>query len=192
MDPCLHPTHLVQSGEFLAHNKGPVPYRVMIPQFSYSPTLLHHDIVTPSYISWVKDIDPRSDDPEWDDKLDERLVWRGSNTGIWHAEDTRWHESQRARLVQWASDLNGTMSILQPNVSNGERVGEGVEFRKAMVNPAVLDVMFAGNPLSCAPEVCQQLADIFEWRKHQNNRAAGNYKYIIDVILSFSILYKDK
>jgi len=183
MEPCLHQTHLIQHGQFLSHNKGPVPHRIMIPQFSYSPTLLHHDIVTPTYINWLEDIDPRSHDPEWDDKLDERLLWRGTNTGMWHAEDTRWRESQRSRFVRWASELNGTVRVLRPNVSSDERVGAEIEFRKARINPAMFDVMFAGEPGSCSQEVCRDLANTFDWRRLQTIQSAGNYKYVFDVSL---------
>lgn len=31
------------------------------------------------HLGWVEDIDPVMD-PEWEDKFDERLLWRGSST----------------------------------------------------------------------------------------------------------------
>ncbi|GLB41254.1 putative glycosyltransferase family 90 protein [Lyophyllum shimeji] len=186
MDPCLHPSLLLLHGQFLSHRKGPVAHRRMIPQFSYCPTLLHHDITPAMPINWVPDVLPRFDDPEWGAKVDERLQWRGSNTGIWHAKRTRWRDAQRARLVEWANmGMEGNLSVLRPPVGNGDgwqqRVGEPVDVRKARYAPAMLDVAFAGKPLSCAGEMCEELARIFEFRKPQSFKAAGQYKYILDV-----------
>jgi hypothetical protein len=181
MDPCLHPELLLLHGQFLSHHTGPVAHRKLVPQFSYCPTLLHHDIMAAMPINWIADILPRSDDPEWGDKTDERLQWRGSNTGIWHDAGTRWKDAQRARLVEWATmGYERNLTVLMPT-QDGESVGSGVEMRKGRLSPAMLDVFFAGQPLSCAPETCDVLKDFFEYRKPQNIKAAGNYKYILDV-----------
>jgi len=181
MDPCLHPTHLVQHGHFLVHGKGPIPERTLIPQFSYSPTRLHQDIVIATPSNWVDDVHPRGADLAWEDKLDKRLLWRGANTGIWHASDTRWRESQRVRTVNWANDLNGTSVVLKSPKVKAAKVGTGVEVNNDILKPAMLDIKFAGEPMSCEPEVCKELEEMFDWRKRQGIRAAGNYKYVLDV-----------
>lgn len=77
----------------------------MLPRFAYCATLMHHDIQIPTLNAWVDDILPRSHDPEWDQKLDEQLAWRGSNTGMWHAPNTRWKKAQRARRVDLTNEL---------------------------------------------------------------------------------------
>lgn len=153
----------------------------MYPQFSYSPTLLHHDIKASMPINWVEDV-PRNIDPEWNDKLDERLLWRGRNTGIWHDVNTQWRISHRVRLVRSANELDGNITLLQPAASPDERVGEGVPVRKARVNPAMLDVGFAPEPSSCAPRTCEELREMFDWRSLQSLKTAGRYKYVLDVI----------
>ncbi|RDB30050.1 Beta-1,2-xylosyltransferase 1 [Hypsizygus marmoreus] len=182
MDPCQHPSLLLSHGQFLSHRTGPVAHRKLVPQFSYCPTLLHHDIMAAMPINWVQDILPRSNDPEWQDKVDERLQWRGSNTGIWHAKETRWREAQRARLVSWAaSGFGENVTVLMGARGENERVGEGESVKKARWAPALLDVAFAGKPLSCAPETCKELEKVFEYRKPQDVKTAGNYKYILDV-----------
>ncbi|KAF8066953.1 hypothetical protein FPV67DRAFT_1768934 [Lyophyllum atratum] len=182
MDPCLHPSLLLQHGQFLSHRTGPVAHRRMIPQFSYCPTLLHHDVMAAMPINWVEDILPRTHDPEWGSKADERLQWRGSNTGIWHAKKTRWKDAQRARLVEWATlGMEANLTVLPSQKDGLSRVGEPVEVRKARYAPAMLDIAFAGRPLSCAPETCEELDRVFEYRKAQNIKTAGNYKYILDV-----------
>jgi hypothetical protein len=154
----------------------------MVPQFSYCPTLLHHDVMAAMPINWVEDINPRSDDPEWENKVDDRLQWRGSNTGMWHAKDTRWRDAQRVRLVEWATlGYEKNLTVLMPPKDEHQRAGKGVQVKKGRLGPAMLDVFFAGQPLSCAPETCEVLKGIFEYRQPQNIKTAGNYKYILDV-----------
>ncbi|PFH51587.1 glycosyltransferase family 90 protein [Amanita thiersii Skay4041] len=182
MDPCLHPTHLLHHGQFLSHNKGPVPHRFMVPQFSYCPTMLHHDIMAAMPINWVQDILPRSTDPEWDAREDERLHWRGRNTGIWHAKHTRWHAAHRDRLVDWANrGLEGNLSLLLPRRDEKIRVGESVKVKKARYAPAMLDVAFVGGPISCEEGTCQEMEEYYEFRKAHDKRMEGRYKYVVDV-----------
>lgn len=181
MDPCLHPQILEGQGEFLVH-ADPGAKEVLVPQFAYCSTKLHHDIQVPLLLAWVEDILPPSDDPVWEEKLDERLGWRGSNTGIYHSPETRWRSAQRARLVDFAQDLNGTMKVLIPS-DTSKKVGEGVDIPKQKLNPAIFDIYFAGEPVQCGPtkDFCDQLSRTFEWRKRQNIKEAGNVKYILDV-----------
>lgn len=180
MDPCSHPDHLWHHGQFLSHNNGPTPQKEMVPEFSSCSTTIHHNIHIPTPYGWVDDI-PRSDDPEWDDKLDERLLWRGSNTGIFHADHTRWRTSHRSTLVGYVNDLNGTLDVLFPPTSPHESVGNPRTVRKAHQNPALFDIAFAGSPHACSPSVCKQLEKLYQWRQRQSLREAGNYKYVLDV-----------
>ncbi|KAH0578976.1 hypothetical protein H2248_003152 [Termitomyces sp. 'cryptogamus'] len=180
MDPCRHPYLLESIGEFLKH-EHPGPSHRMLPRFAYCATLMHHDIQIPTLFAWVDDVLPRSDDPQWDQKLDERLVWRGSNTGIWHAQDTRWQKAQRTRLVDLARDLNGTVKVLLSSSTEDVRVGEGIEIPRGKVNPAMMDVAFAGEPVGCHEETCLELRRRYEWRRRQGSKESGQFKYIIDV-----------
>ncbi|KAF9004548.1 glycosyl transferase family 90-domain-containing protein [Cyathus striatus] len=180
MDPCHHPELLKMHGQFLSHDTGPVPHQKLIPQFSWCPTMLHQDIMPAMSINWVEDIYPRNDDPEWEDKHDERLQWRGRTTGIWHG-NKRWRSAHRERLVDWANKLGGNVSLLLPTAGEDDRVGESVEVRKVRVAPAVADVAFTPDAVSCSPEMCEELEKIFEFRRPHDNWMAGRYKYIIDV-----------
>ncbi|KAG6887518.1 hypothetical protein C0995_014656 [Termitomyces sp. Mi166 len=192
MDPCLHPSHLLLHGQFLSHNQGPVPHRFMPPQFSYSPTMLHHDITPAMPINWVEDL-AEDWNPRWEERRDERLQWRGTSTGIWHARETRWREAQRARAVVWAGLDGGgggaggsrgigigSVSVLKAGRED-QRVGKGEMVRWARWAPAMLDVAFAGVPSGCAPGTCEELQRLFEWRKPLDMIAAGNYKYVLDI-----------
>ncbi|KAG6861171.1 hypothetical protein C0995_002978 [Termitomyces sp. Mi166 len=193
MDPCLHPSLFLLQGQFLSHHKGPIPHRFMVPQFSYSSTMLHHDILPAMLLSWVQDL-PNGVNLEWEKKGDERLLWRGSNTGMWHSKKTRWRESQRARAVMWAGVEGGGLDVSGGDEgkaggyarvlkAKGEKkkVGKGEEVKWARWAPAMLDIAFAMAPGSCAPETCDELGRMFEWKKVQDKKAAGNYKYVLDI-----------
>ncbi|KAG6844252.1 hypothetical protein H0H87_008424 [Tephrocybe sp. NHM501043] len=180
MDPCLHPRLLDGIGEFLIH-EHPGPSHRMLPRFAYCATLMHHDIQIPTLSAWVDDIFPREHDPEWDNKLDERLSWRGSNTGMWHAPNTRWKNSQRTRLVDFATGLNGTVKVLLSGSDEDRRIGEGVDIPRSRINPAMMDIAFTGEPVGCHEETCPELQRTYEWRKRQGSEETGKFKYIIDV-----------
>ena len=47
--------------------------------------------------AWTEDV---GDDPEWEDKQDDRLLWRGSTTGILFKPDNPWSESGPDWLFQ--------------------------------------------------------------------------------------------
>ena len=151
----------------------------MVPQFSYSSTSLHHDILPATPINWVEDI-TRESDPKFEDKTDDRLLWKGSTTGMWAGEDTRWRNQHRMRLVRLANQLNGTIDVLR-STSPTERVGESVQMSMARVNPAMLDVSFTGEPHSCAEGTCEVVRDEYEFRKYHSVEKSGSYKYILDV-----------
>jgi hypothetical protein len=191
MDPCLHPEHFHHHGQFLSHNMGPSPQHALIPEFAYCSTTIHHNIRIPNPYGWVEDIYPRSNDPGWDDKVDERLLWRGSNTGIFHAQHTRWHRSHRNFLVEHANEINGTTSLLLPTKSRKEKVGKPKQVRNAHLNPAMMDVGFAGRPISCSSPTCELLEQIFPWWERQSVQEAGNYKYVLDVRQKLVVYFQD-
>ncbi|KAF8650711.1 hypothetical protein AX16_005084 [Volvariella volvacea WC 439] len=203
MDPCIHPSHLLLHGQFISHHTGPVPHRFMPPQFSYCATTLHHDILPANAMNWVEDVS-RDDDPEFRMKKEERLQWRGTNTGIWHAKGKRWWDAQRVRLIRWAETVenpvpgtsrhvgvNGdeeevyyygdNVTVLPPWTNEGERLGAFVRDKRSKWAPAMLDVAFAGEPNSCEKETCSVLRRTYEYRRAHNIKAQGQYKYILDV-----------
>jgi hypothetical protein len=177
MDPCLHPELLYHHGQFLS---DPKPHRDAIPRFALCKTLMHNEIQIPNLLSWVEDIYPRRDDPEWENKPEERLTWRGSNTGTtWFEQGGRWRQSHRIHLVSWANEVNGSADVL----ISGENVtiSEVMSVTKSKLNPALLDIAFAGEPLQCSPDVCSQLKNMFDWRRVRPVKEVGKFKYIMDV-----------
>jgi hypothetical protein len=153
----------------------------MVPRFSFCATPLHYDIRIPSALSWVEEIHPADYNPEWDDRPDERLSWRGRNTGIWQTAETRWKESQRPRTVRFANDMEGEINALFPSAKRDDPVGEGRNVSKSKINPALFDIAFAGEPLQCPEDYCEEIGGMFDWRKFQDMREASVFKYVLDV-----------
>ncbi|KAF8576914.1 glycosyltransferase family 90 protein [Ramaria rubella] len=204
MSPCLHPTHLTLSG-FLSqyhypHQHGPTPDRMLAPTFSICVSPLHNDILSAVPEQWVEEVGV---DPQWEDKIDTRLLWRGSNTGALHAEGKEWNVSQRIRLVEMGTRRGGVTSVLMPRGGmmgdvDGEEVvddedmdmvvpgwdgavGRGTRVSTSALNAAFMDVAFVGRPIQCRGAVCETLQKMFEWRKRQTWREAWEYKYIMDI-----------
>ncbi|KAF9032264.1 hypothetical protein BDZ89DRAFT_1131403 [Hymenopellis radicata] len=178
MDPCVHPSLLWNHGQFLSHNSGPSPQAEMIPEFAFCATTLHHDIRVPTLYGWVAD-EGVSQAPAWDDKVDERLVWRGANTGITYAEDTRWKGSQRTVLLEKTNAIPGSIDVLRPT-PEGQPVGQPVPMRNSYINPAMFDVGFVDLP-NCRGTVCAYLQAQYPPRNRHSRKDAWQYKYIIDV-----------
>lgn len=177
MDVCLHPEHLWNHGQFVSHDKGPSAQSAMIPEFAWCSTTLHHDITVPTLYGWLADAP--SDDPEWEDKIDERLVWRGANTGIAYVEGTRWKNSHRTVLLEKTNAIEGTSDVLRSSARD-ERVGEAHTLRNVYINPAMFDVGFVGSP-DCGGSVCSYLQSHYPSKNRQSDRTTWQYKYIMDV-----------
>ena len=191
MDPCVHPHLFYHHGQFLSHNKGPDPQHIMVPEFSYCTAMLHHNIRIPVPYGWVPDVLPRNDDPEFDEKSDERLLWRGSNTGIFHRSSTRWRTSHRDFLVQYANDVDGTVDVLMPPVRQDEKIGTPRKLKKKSVNSVFFDVAFTKKPIACSKDICPQLEELYPWKPYMSQAQAGDYRYVLDVNIALYRLHFD-
>jgi len=141
--------------------------------------MLHDDIMTMMPDQWVEDF---SWDIPWKNKTDERLLWRGSNTGAFVDRDTRWRESHRIRLVNTTNSMLGNVTILRSALSMNERVGFGESIRAAHANPALMDVSFTEPAIGCAePTWCEELKRLFDFRHRQGWDTAAKYKYFLDI-----------
>jgi len=80
----------------LSHRSGPRPY-LLYPLFSFTKTSLHADLLLPSVSGdFFAEI---GRDPVWEQKKQNRVLWRGETTGAYHSKGSGWRQSQRARLV---------------------------------------------------------------------------------------------
>ncbi|KAF7328025.1 SPX domain-containing protein [Mycena kentingensis (nom. inval.)] len=186
MDPCLHPSHMRTHGAYLPHGSGPGPHRRLIPQFSYSTTPLHSDIRPAITLNWVADDFPHEGRRpplgwKWEERTDERLQWRGSNTGIWHAADGRWREAHRIRLAALAAGVGGGNVSLLLADEEGVPVGEPKSVQRLRYTHAFFDVAFSGRAMNCEAKECDKLEEMFEWRSAHNMKKAAQYKFVIDV-----------
>ncbi|KAI6142649.1 glycosyltransferase family 90 protein [Pisolithus tinctorius] len=184
MDPCAHPSLLVTHGQFLSHYAGPYPQKTLVPRFSLCATQLHHDIRPPVPYGWVSGLDlEEHGDVPWEEKIDERLDWRGSNTGLYASSNTPWSYAQRARLVSLANSVIGNVSILPVPEDENTKVGEPEEVRLARVNPAWMDVAFVGGAIMCDEKggTCKEMEKMWEFRRSQGRKEEGRYKFILDV-----------
>ncbi|KAI6104130.1 glycosyl transferase family 90-domain-containing protein [Pisolithus sp. B1] len=184
MDPCMHPSLLVSHGQFLSHNTGPYPQKTLVPRFSLCRTHLHHDIRPTVPYGWISGValEEQGDVP-WEEKIDERLDWRGSNTGLFASPKTAWSYAQRARLVSLANSVIGNVSILPVPENENTRVGEPDEVRLARVNPAWMDVAFVNKAIMCDEQggTCKEMEKMWEFRRSQGRKEEGRYKFIFDV-----------
>ncbi|KAG1814630.1 glycosyl transferase family 90-domain-containing protein, partial [Suillus subaureus] len=193
MDPCAHPSHLTQHGEFLSHGPGPVAHPFLIPQFSYCSSPLHADIRLPIMLSWVEDVE--GGEEAWMDKEEERLLWRGLNTGIHHGKEKPWKDAQRGRLMDLVSSPSPssnshpqkrttshhkTIDVLLTDPHSPDEF-ETQTLKKSIVNPAIMDIAFAGKPGQCEEVVCKEVEERWEWRRRMGVKEAGRYKYVLDV-----------
>ena len=178
----MHPELLVTHGQFLSHGKGPYPQRSLMPQFSLCKTLLHHDVRPPVPYGWVSDLEAKWDLP-WEQKMDERLNWRGSTTGLFASPENAWRHAHRSRLVSLANAIEGNLTIFSVPKNEWEMVGEPEEIKIARVNPAWMDVAFVGKPIVCddARGTCRDMEEAWEFRRSHNRKEEGRYKFIIDV-----------
>lgn len=94
MDPCINPTNVQLIGFLLAYGKGPKPTANMYPTLSMCKTTLHSDVLAASPESWTQDV---GDDPAWEDKKWDKLLWRGKTTGIYY--DSKKSQWSRSALV---------------------------------------------------------------------------------------------
>lgn len=184
MDPCHTPQLFNIHGQFLPYAAvGGPAYPTPFPRFAYCSTPLHFDIRFPHLDSWLSGPLSEESDPEWEKRMDERLTWRGTNTGIWHSSTTPWRQAQRARLVDFANSMSGNADIIFPAGGEEEPIGAGRNVSRAKVNPAFFDIAFAGSPLGCDPDTCGELSKIYEWRRFQRWYEAGRFKYVVDVCI---------
>ncbi|KAG8907344.1 Glycosyltransferase Family 90 domain containing protein [Tulasnella sp. 403] len=178
MDPCQHPDHVHFNGFLRAHGEGPVPRRKLIPTFAICKTNLHTDILSVSAEMWTEDV---GYDPPWHEKRYNRLLWRGSNTGIWFGERDAWNISQRVRLVQLANEHNGLVDVFRSTPSCDTAIGSVNKLSQGKLNDLLMNVGFTGQAIQCAPGVCKTVESTLKFKEFLTYEMANQWKYVIDV-----------
>jgi hypothetical protein len=178
MDPCLHPTHTHLMGQFTNYGKGPPPRQRLHPSFTMSSTRIHSDILVVAPEMWTDNV---GDDPAWEDKKHETLLWRGTTTGTRMEESMPyWRLSQRLRMVNMTNQQMGTYDVLS-SLGYDRPVGEPLTVEAATLNEDLMDIGFSGKPKQCSPGVCATIAGDYKFRETQTRGEANIHKYILDV-----------
>ncbi|TRM69723.1 glycosyltransferase family 90 protein [Schizophyllum amplum] len=178
MSPCYHTNLFHEHGQFISHFTGPNPREAMIAQYAYSSTTIHHDIRMPSPYGWIDDL---PNEPEWEEKTDNRLLWRGSTTGMHHGPKVRWDLSHRLRMVALTNNLTTTIPVLDSRRGRDERVGQPLLHESGPLTLETTDIAFAGSAHLCSAEVCDQIEEKYKFADYQSIDEAANYKYIMDI-----------
>ena len=96
MDPCLNPSHVHLSGFLSGYGLGPRPAQQLYPTMAMCKTTLHSDILAVSMEGWTENV---GIDPPWEEKKEDKLLWRGKTTGIFHDDRVAWSELNSHDLV---------------------------------------------------------------------------------------------
>ncbi|SCV72205.1 BQ2448_4899 [Microbotryum intermedium] len=157
---------------------------ILEPIFSFSKTTMHSDILLPP-LEQYWDHEPW--DPEWRKKLHNKVVWRGTTTGVWFDRTTWWRNSQRVRLWFKSKDTTGTHRVRFDG--QGSATPRGVPSiverdvpTKALVD-RYLDFAFTGKEGQCTEEdgSCEAVRKLFDFQRGFGWNEANEYKYQLDL-----------
>ncbi|KZO90801.1 glycosyltransferase family 90 protein [Calocera viscosa TUFC12733] len=187
MDACAHPSLVHTSGLLLGQGRGPQLPELSALIFGSAKTSLHADVLIVPSEGWVEDV---HDDVEWEAKQDERLVWRGSNTGLLHTPENRWEASQRIRfvemtgvhdnLLQYPVPVADRAQVLLPQTEDTP-VGAPQPRPQSWMNELLTDAAFVRGPVQCVARECDKLWEQFEFRSTMPLAAQYGYKYAFDL-----------
>jgi len=156
MDICQHPENMHLHGFTSAIGTN---LANLVPLFTFAKTNLHADILaTPLeqysdfYIGY---------DPVWDEKLNNKLLWRGSTTGAEFAKGVEWQLSQRARLHFMSHETNGIKKVLWADKKESKMKVD--DFNIKELNELYMDVAFSGVPVQCDDETCKVMEKIIDF-----------------------------
>ncbi|GAA5821220.1 hypothetical protein JCM3770_006880 [Rhodotorula araucariae] len=173
LDVCQHPETMNLHGFTSVSGTDPGP---LVPLFTFAKTNVHSDIlVTPleqysdSYIGY---------DPDWEKKTNNKLMWRGSTTGIDFYVQNDWKNSQRARLHFTTNAKEGTKDVLW---ADSDGPVQETNYLVNGLNRAYMDVSFAGGPVQCDEETCKVMQELIEFKPTMGLNDAYQYKYVMDV-----------
>ncbi|KAK8850347.1 hypothetical protein IAR55_004265 [Kwoniella newhampshirensis] len=174
MDLCSNPSLISLHGALAGKSPKVQP---LTPIFSLSKTKLHSDVLGVPVEQWIDT--KHLTDISWEDKTEDRLMWRGSNTGAYHSTETPWRISHRTRLLKMANMASSEHDLAEPHTNSGwdgveARFGNeagGPDFVEMLpsprnmrsqqlkkgiqrhgwseVNERYMDLAFTGSPLQC-------------------------------------------
>ncbi|KAG0146696.1 hypothetical protein CROQUDRAFT_43986 [Cronartium quercuum f. sp. fusiforme G11] len=176
MNLCDHP-ELEQMIGFLSTTRPKV--HPFFPLFSFTKTNGFSELPLTPVSQYYHGIGV---DPLWHRKKFNKLIWRGSNTGILYNRDTNWRQSQRPRLVKLTNESKGkniTVRIVEPKTSKLSYF----EANSSSLNSKYFDIGFSGQPLQCEVEdgTCEAVRSLYTFKDSVEPETMNHYKYIMDV-----------
>ncbi|WWC70900.1 uncharacterized protein I206_104852 [Kwoniella pini CBS 10737] len=122
-DPCQNPYLIPVHGLTLephGHDSLPKPHTQLLPLFSLAKTSINSDILVTPTDQFDFAI---GKDPVWEEKDNDKLVWRGSSTGISMMNSSiPWRQAHRIRLHHFAANTStDSMSYLIPDLGQPSR-----------------------------------------------------------------------
>lgn len=200
MDVCAHPELIPQHGLLasLRIARGTDPLSA---KFAISKTLAHANVLG---VPTERFTDAASVPLiPWEKKDGERLLWRGTNTGIYHNSRNHWRGTHRLRLISLTNALEGVARVLAPIV-RGTVGKSAVEARLKKMNEQHTDIAFVSEPIQCDEwdGTCAEIKAHYAFRDFVTPDDLDHTKYLIDVdgnawsarfqrlMLSGSLLFK--
>lgn len=152
----------------------------LMPLFTSCKTTMHSDLLAAPMEQFDSAV---GEDPDWEDKVSDKLYWRGSNTGTaWH-RNALWQQTQRARLVRIANDMsNHTRPV---RMADEHQQLEVFEAPAHELSQRYFDIAFTGGPTQCdvGDTTCETLKEVFPFVQSSGGSQieANSHKYIVDV-----------
>ncbi|GAA5862713.1 hypothetical protein JCM8547_003522 [Rhodosporidiobolus lusitaniae] len=178
MDTCQHPERQLIHG----FTSWPGPRSgLLYPIFVSTTTSMHSDLLIPPLDQYDRRL---GNDPPWEFKKYDQVVWRGSTTGadlnIEHMRE--W--SQRVRLCRLPFGTGTKTLPYAPQDSRGLHLGPVQSFtqRTQALAQTYFDFRFLGEPTAVAdPQVAAEFTDRFLWDEWMEPDVQNEYKYMLDV-----------
>ncbi|WWD20528.1 hypothetical protein CI109_105004 [Kwoniella shandongensis] len=155
MDLCTNPSLIPIHGALAG--KSP-KVRPLTPIFSLSKTSLHSDVLGVPVEQWVNTDD--LPDVPWEEKTEDKLMWRGSNTGAYHSAYTPWRASHRTRLVKMANMISSSTNT---STNNHWEQEQGGSTRDRSSNPSSETVEILPNPKDMKSQKLKEGSKRYGW-----------------------------
>jgi len=177
MNPCNTP-ELVHISTMNGYVAGPDMIRTPFPLFVQSKTMPFSDLLgCPNEDPFPEPLD----DVPWNKKTDDRLLWRGSTTGMeFRVDSPGWNMSQRLRFVQLTNRKDGTVPVLPPPKTMQEEIGTALEWELSKLNEFYMDTGFT-NMVQCDEQTCNDLRNNYALKDQIHVEHGKLYKYIMDL-----------
>ncbi|EGG11221.1 family 90 glycosyltransferase [Melampsora larici-populina 98AG31] len=179
MDLCQHPESKSLHGFTSAPGTDNIE---LVPLFTFAKTTTQNDVlVTPleqfsdTYIG---------DDPSWNSKKLNKLLWRGSTTGAEFMKGIDWKSSQRSRLhfISHENKITNQPDRLKVLVEDSKTKEVNVLDRELKrLNDRFMDTSFSGGPVQCDPETCDYMRSHIQFAHTMGLDESYQYKYLIDL-----------